>query len=38
LGATIGRFVQDLELIAKASDPADWVNVVEHLPYPAAPQ
>jgi hypothetical protein len=29
----IGPYVQDLELIAKASDPPDWVNVVEHLPY-----
>jgi len=35
LGATIGQFVHDLELIAKASDPADWANVVEYLPYPA---
>ena len=36
LGATIGRFVQDLELIAKASFPADWVDVVEYLPYPTS--
>ena len=34
LGATIGQFVQDLELVAKASDPTDWINVVEYLPYP----
>src|SRR5579871_3140711 len=26
LGATIGRYVQDLELIAKASDSSDWAN------------
>jgi hypothetical protein len=30
---TIGQFVNDLELIAKATDPADWLNRVEHLPY-----
>jgi Domain of unknown function (DUF5615) len=29
----IGKYVQDLELIAKASDPRDWANVVQHLPY-----
>lgn len=34
LGATIGQYVRDLELIANASDPADWLNVVEHLPLP----
>jgi hypothetical protein len=28
---SIGVFVQDLEVIAKASDPADWVNRVEYL-------
>lgn len=33
LGVTIGAYVKDLELIAKASDPHDWVNVVHHLPY-----
>ena len=32
LGGTIGEYVRDLELIAKASDLADWVNVVERLP------
>lgn len=32
--AQIGRYVQNLELIAKASDPADWLNKVEHLPLP----
>ena len=29
----IGPFVRDLELIAKATDPEDWLNKVEHLPY-----
>jgi len=29
---TIGQMVLDLELIAKASDPADWQNVIERLP------
>ena len=32
LGGTIGQFVRDLELIATASDPQEWVSVVEHLP------
>jgi len=30
--ALVGKYVQDLDLIAKASDPKDWENVVEHLP------
>ena len=29
---TIGQMVLDPELIAKATDPADWENVVERLP------
>jgi hypothetical protein len=33
LGGTIGQFVQDLELIAKASEPDEWHNVVEYLPF-----
>ncbi len=33
LGVTVGAYVKDLELIAKATDPAEWVNVVQHLPY-----
>src|SRR5712691_10284878 len=33
LGGTIGQFVKDLELIAKASEPDDWVNAIEHLPF-----
>jgi hypothetical protein len=32
LHVTIGQCVADLELIAKASDPSDWINRVEHLP------
>jgi hypothetical protein len=33
LGGTIGQFVKDLELIAKASDPEEWTNRIEYLPY-----
>jgi Domain of unknown function (DUF5615) len=33
LGATIGKYVQDLELIAQASEPEEWQNMVEHLPF-----
>ena len=29
---TIGQMVLDLELIAEATDPADWKSVVERLP------
>src|SRR5207249_10131581 len=29
LGVTIGAYVKDLELIAKATDPPDWRNVVQ---------
>src|SRR5438105_2528337 len=29
----VGEFVKDLELIAKASEPAEWINTVEHLPF-----
>jgi hypothetical protein len=32
LGGTIGDYVRDLELIAKATEPLEWVNQVEHLP------
>ena len=31
-GASIGRYVRDLELIAKACDPAELANMVVHLP------
>jgi hypothetical protein len=33
LGGTIGQFVRDLELIAKASEPDEWINTVEYLPF-----
>lgn len=33
LGGTIGQFVRDLELIARASDSGDWLDKVEHLPF-----
>ncbi len=33
LGGTIGQFVKDLELIAKASEPSEWVNAVEYIPF-----
>jgi hypothetical protein len=32
LGATIGQYVLELELIAKASEPSEWVNAVQHIP------
>ena len=32
LDVTIGQCVRDLELIARASDPEDWINWVEFLP------
>jgi hypothetical protein len=31
-GVTIGQCVENLELIAKASEPAEWVNRVGYLP------
>jgi Domain of unknown function (DUF5615) len=33
LGVTIGTYVKDLELIAKATDAAEWINIVQHLPF-----
>jgi len=33
LGGTIGQFVKDLELIAKASEPNEWISVVEYIPF-----
>ncbi len=33
LRGTIGQFVKDLDLIAQASSPDEWVSVVEHLPF-----
>jgi hypothetical protein len=31
-GVSVGQYVRDLELIAKASEPAEWRNVVDYLP------
>ena len=31
-GVTIGQFVKDLELIARASEPDEWSSVVQYLP------
>ena len=33
LRGTIGQYVRDLELVAQASEPSEWVNVVAHLPF-----
>ena len=33
LGGTIGQFVKDLQLITLASEPEEWLNVVEYLPF-----
>ena len=33
LGGTIGQYVQDLELIAVYSEPDEWRNVVQFLPF-----
>jgi hypothetical protein len=33
LGGTIGQFVKDLELIAKASEHDEWVNAVQYIPF-----
>jgi hypothetical protein len=33
LSGTIGQFVEDLALIAEASDPADWLNTADRIPY-----
>jgi hypothetical protein len=32
MGGSIGQFVRDLELIAKASTEDEWVNAIEYLP------
>lgn len=34
LGGTIGQYVKDLELIAQASEPDEWLNIIEYLPFP----
>lgn len=33
LGGTIGQFVKDLAFIAEASDPDEWRNMVEYIPF-----
>lgn len=33
LGGTIGQYVQDLELIANASEGGEWQNMVQFLPF-----
>ncbi|PZO43672.1 MAG: hypothetical protein DCF15_22430 [Phormidesmis priestleyi] len=33
LGGTIGQYVTDLELIAKVSEPEEWINAVEYVPF-----
>lgn len=30
---TIGQYVRDLELIAHASQPSEWVNTIAYLPF-----
>lgn len=32
LYGSIGQYVRDLELIAKATNPADWIGKIEQLP------
>ena len=32
LNVTVGQCVDDLELVAKASEPNEWINRVEYLP------
>ncbi len=32
LHGSIGQYIRDLELIAKATEPADWMGQVEQLP------
>jgi len=33
MGGTIGQYVASLELIARASEPADWHGVINYIPY-----
>ena len=33
LRGTIGQYVRDLEVIALASEPSDWVDTIGHLPF-----
>jgi hypothetical protein len=38
LQGNIGRFVSDLERLAKGSDPADWANTIEYVPIRRVPK
>jgi hypothetical protein len=33
LRGTIGQYVKDMQLIAEASEPEEWLNIVEYLPF-----
>ena len=33
MGATIGQYVEDLKLVGLASEPHEWKNVVQFLPF-----
>ena len=33
LGGTIGQYVRDLELVAKASEAEEWLNGIDDLPF-----
>lgn len=33
LGGNIGQFVKDLEIIALGSEPDEWLNAVEYIPF-----
>ena len=33
LGATVGQYVLNLEIVAIASEPEEWGSVVQHLPF-----
>lgn len=33
LHGTIGQFVKDLEMLAGATEPNEWVGTIEHLPF-----
>lgn len=33
LGGTIGQFVKDLAFISEASEPDEWRNMVEYIPF-----
>jgi hypothetical protein len=37
LGGTIGQYVEDLALIAQASDPEEWQGIIQFLPFTRQP-